>query len=45
MKKRTLVTLGLMLVKADQTAAMKLLNLADSMVKNTSYGRPGGRLQ
>ena len=36
-------TLGLMLVKSDQPAAMKLLNLADSMVKNTSYGRPGGR--
>lgn len=38
-------TLGLMLVKTDQPAAMKMLNQADSMVKNTSYGRPGGRLQ
>ena len=36
-------TMGLMLAKTEQQAAMKMLTLADSMVKNTSYGRPGGR--
>ena len=36
-------TMGLMLAKTDQQAAMKMLTLADSMVKNTSYGRPAVR--
>ena len=36
-------SLGLMLVKTQPQAAMKMLTLADSMVKSTSYGRPGGR--
>lgn len=36
-------TMGLMLLKTEPQTAMKMLTLADSMVKNTSYGRPGGR--
>jgi len=36
-------TMGLMLIKADSKAAMQMLSLADSMVKNTSYGHSGGR--
>jgi hypothetical protein len=36
-------TLGLMLVKSEPQAAMKLLTIADSMVKNTSYSRAGLR--
>lgn len=36
-------SLGLMLVKSQPQEAMKLLTLADSMVKNTSYGRSVSR--
>jgi hypothetical protein len=36
-------TLGLMLVKSEPQVAMKLLTIADSMVKNTSYSRAGIR--
>jgi hypothetical protein len=36
-------TLGLMLVKSEPQTAMKLLTIADSMVKNTSYSRSGIR--
>ena len=35
--------MGLMLVKTEPQQAMKMLSLADSMVKNTSYGRSVSR--
>ena len=37
-------TLGLMLVRTSPQEAARLLAQADSMVANTSYGRPGARL-